>query len=89
MALAAAFSEETLALDGGQDIEVDLSVFPKTVFMAVMLAANEHGREKSEKRFQLFLECAEEIACGRTGKIPGMKLPKQTAKKAQKKESAD
>lgn len=68
-ALAAAFSEETLPLGDGQEMEVDSTGFPKIVIGTILMAAGEGNGSQFKQRLQNFLHSGIDIACGGNGVI--------------------
>lgn len=68
-AFAATFNESKLPMVDGSDAELDKSVFSSMVAGAVMMAAGDGEADEMFKRFDQFLDSAEDIANGGDGRI--------------------
>lgn len=68
-AFAATFNDSTLPLVDGTEAELDKVVFSSMVSGAVMLSAGDAQPDQVQKRFEQFLQSAEDIANGGDGRI--------------------
>lgn len=68
-AFAATFNNSTLPLVDGTEAELDKGVFSSMVSGAVMMSAGDAQPDQVQKRFEQFLQCAEDIANGGDGRM--------------------